>query len=81
MADSPLQRLYLDTWKALFGTDARVIGIHAGLECGLLKGKLPDMDMISIGPDIKNLHSPDEVLNVASLSRMYALVCAMLEKA
>ncbi len=81
MDDSPLQRLYLDTWKSLFCTDARVIGIHAGLECGLLKGKLPDMDMISIGPDIKNLHSPDEVLNVASLSRMYALVCAMLEKA
>ena len=81
MHDSPLQRLYLETWKSLFGTEARVIGIHAGLECGLLKGKRPDMDMISIGPDIKNLHSPDEVLNVSSLSRMYRLVCAMLEKA
>lgn len=81
MHDSPLQRLYLETWKELFGTEARVIGIHAGLECGLLKGKRPDMDMISIGPDIKNLHSPDEVLNVSSLARMYRLVCAMLERA
>ena len=81
MNDSPLQRLYLSAWKELFGTDARVMGIHAGLECGILKGKRPDMDMISIGPDIKNLHSPDEVLNVASLSRMFRLVCAMLEKA
>ena len=78
---SPMQELYLSTWKEVFGTDARVIGIHAGLECGLLKGKLPDMDMISIGPDIKNLHSPDEVLNVKSLARMYELVCAMLRKA
>jgi len=79
MEDSPMQRLYLNTWKELFGTEARVIGIHAGLECGLLKGKLPDMDMISIGPDIKNLHSPDETLNVASLARMFRLVCAMLK--
>ncbi|MBR4185326.1 MAG: beta-Ala-His dipeptidase [Clostridia bacterium] len=78
---SPMQQLYLETWKACFGTEARVIGIHAGLECGILKGKLPDMDMISIGPDIKNLHSPDEVLNVRSLARMYELVCAMLKKA
>ena len=78
---SPLQELYLETWKELFGTDARAIGIHAGLECGLMKGKLPDMDMISIGPDVKNLHSPDEVLGVSSLARLYRLVCAMLEKA
>lgn len=77
---SPMQQLYLDTYKELFGKDARVIGIHAGLECGLLKGKLPDMDMISIGPDIRNLHSPDEVLSVSSLTRMWDLVCAMLKK-
>lgn len=78
---SPMQQLYLDTYKELFGKEARVIGIHAGLECGLLKGKLPDMDMISIGPDIKNLHSPDEVLSVSSLARMWELVCAMLKNA
>ncbi len=78
---SPLQRLYLETWKECFGTDAAVIGIHAGLECGLLKGKIPDMDMISIGADIRNLHSPDEVLNVKSLARTYKLVCAMLKNA
>jgi dipeptidase D len=78
---SPMQQLYLDAWKKLFGTDARVVGIHAGLECGLIKGKLPDMDMISIGPDVKHLHSPDEVLNVASLGRMFRLVCEILKNA
>ncbi|MBR5367582.1 MAG: beta-Ala-His dipeptidase [Clostridia bacterium] len=78
---SPMQALYLETWKECFGTDAGVVGIHAGLECGLLKGKIPDMDMISIGADIRNLHSPDEVLYVGSLARMYTLVCAMLRKA
>ena len=76
-----MQQLYLDTYKNLFGKEARIIGIHAGLECGLLKGKLPDMDMISIGPDIKNLHSPDEVLSVSSLARMWDLVCAILKNA
>ena len=81
MDNSPLQQLYLETWRQCFGTEARIIGIHAGLECGLLKGKRPEMDMISIGPDIKNLHSPDEVLNIPSLERMYRLVCAMLAKA
>ncbi|MBO7403618.1 MAG: beta-Ala-His dipeptidase [Clostridia bacterium] len=78
---SPMQKLFLETWRECFGTDAKVVGIHAGLECGILKGKIPDMDMISVGPDIRNLHSPDEVLNVKSLARMYTLVCAMLKKA
>lgn len=78
---SPMQHLYLATYKELFNKEAHIIGIHAGLECGLLKGKLPDMDMISIGPDIKNLHSPDEVLSVSSLARLWELVCAMLKNA
>ena len=78
---SPLQQLYLETYKNLFGKEAKVIGIHAGLECGLLKGKLPDMDMISIGPDIRNLHSPDETLSVSSLERLWNLVCSILRNA
>ncbi|MBQ8371230.1 MAG: M20/M25/M40 family metallo-hydrolase, partial [Clostridia bacterium] len=78
---SPLQQLYLDCYKELFGSDAKVCGIHAGLECGLLKGKLPDMDMISIGPDIKNLHSPDETMSVSSYVRLWELLCLMLKKA
>ena len=78
---SPLQKLYLDTYNEVFGAEARIIGIHAGLECGLLKGKLPDMDIISIGPDIRNLHSPDEVLSVSSFVRMWDLVCAILKNA
>lgn len=78
---SEMQRLYLDSVKELFGIDAKVIGIHAGLECGLLKDKKADMDMISIGPDVKNLHSPDEVLSVSSLSRLWSIVVDILKKA
>ncbi|MGN1410774.1 MAG: beta-Ala-His dipeptidase [Eubacteriales bacterium] len=78
---SEMQQLYLDSVKELFGIDAKVIGIHAGLECGLLKDKKADMDMISIGPDVKNLHSPDEVLSVSSLSRLWSIVADILKKA
>ncbi len=76
---SPLQKLYLDTYRSLFGKEAAIIGIHAGLECGVLKGKIQDMDIISIGPDIRNLHSPDEVLYASSLTRCWALVTEMLK--
>ncbi len=77
---SAMQALYLETARKIFGREGKIIGIHAGLECGLLKSKLPDMDMISIGPDIKNLHSPDEVLSVSSLARLWDLICDMLKK-
>lgn len=78
---SEMQRLYLKTVKDLFGIDAKIIGIHAGLECGVLKDKKSDMDMISIGPDVKNLHSPDEVLSVSSLERLWNIVIEMLKNA
>ena len=78
---SPLQKLFLDTYRDLYGKEARILGIHAGLECGLLKDKVPDMDMISIAPDIRDLHSPDESLSVSSLARVWTLVCEMLKNA
>lgn len=78
---SEMQKLYLDSVKNLFGIDAKIIGIHAGLECGLLKAKKDDMDMISIGPDVKNLHSPDEVLSVSSLARLWDIVVEILKNA
>lgn len=77
---SSLQQLYLRAYRDLFGTEARIIGIHAGLECGIFKQKVPDMDIISIGPVIKNLHSPDETLSVSSLERLYTLLLEMLKR-
>lgn len=77
---SPLQKLYLDSYRALTGSEAKIIGIHAGLECGLLKSELPDMDIISIGPDIRDLHSPDERMSVSSLERLWNLILTMLRE-
>lgn len=76
---SALQKVYLNTWKTLFDCEARVIGIHAGLECGLFMEKIPDMDIISIGPDIRNLHCPAELVTISSMERLYALVLEMLK--
>ncbi len=79
--NSEMQKLYIDSVKNIFGIDAKIIGIHAGLECGLLKAKKNDMDMISIGPDVRNLHSPDEVLSVSSLARLWDIVVEILKNA
>ncbi len=77
--DSPLQKVYLDTYRTLFGTEAKIIGIHAGLECGILKRAVHDMDMISIGPNMYDIHTPDERLSVSSAKKVYRLVLSVLE--
>jgi len=76
---SPLRDAYLKAWKDLFGTEGIAIGIHAGLECGLLISRVPDMDIISIGPDIKDLHSPSESLGIGSFDRFYETVLKIIE--
>lgn len=77
---SPMRDVYLDVYRDLFGIEGKAVGIHAGLECGLLMKKVPDMDIISIGPDIKDLHSPSESLGIASLDRLYDIVCEILKR-
>ena len=72
--------VYLEVYHDLFGVEGKAVGIHAGLECGLLMKKVPDMDIISIGPDIKDLHSPSESLGIASLDRLYDIVCEILKR-
>lgn len=78
--NSPLRDLYLSVWKSRFGKDGSALGIHAGLECGLLVKCIPDMDIISIGPDIKDLHSPSETLGISSFDRLFETVISMLEQ-
>ena len=75
---SPLREAYLDTFRALFGKEATPIIIHAGLECGLIRAKVPDMDMISIGPETLGLHSPSEKMNIASAERFWQILEKML---
>ncbi|MBE6562012.1 MAG: aminoacyl-histidine dipeptidase [Ruminococcaceae bacterium] len=76
--DSRMQEIYLASARAVLGHEGKIIGIHAGLECGLLSREIPEMDMISIGPDMFDIHTPSEQLSVSSAERMYQLVCHML---
>jgi len=75
---SPTREAYLDAFKALFGKDTGCEIIHAGLECGLIRANIPDMDIISIGPNIIALHSPGEKLEIASAERLWTLLEYML---
>lgn len=78
--NSPIRDLYMSAFKALFGYDAECEIIHAGLECGLIRANIPDMDIISIGPDIIALHSPGEKLDIASAERLWTLLEYMLKQ-
>lgn len=69
--DSPLLNHCIDAYKGLYGSKPKIEVVHAGLECGIIGAKYPDMDMISFGPTIKGAHSPDEKLKIASVEKTY----------
>ena len=59
-----------------FGASPRIVTIHAGLECGIIGGNYPNMEMISFGPTIEHPHSPDERVNIATVQKFYQYVLA-----
>ena len=77
--DSEILRLMKQIYKDMFGKEPKVTAIHAGLETGLLGGKYPNWDMISIGPTIKYPHSPDEKVNIESVKRFWDFLLKVLE--
>jgi len=78
--DSPLRDLLVEVYKKMTGKELQVTAIHAGLECGILARAIPDLDMISIGPDMKDVHTPDEALNLPSAVRTYEFLCGVLKE-
>ena len=77
-ANSTLQKGMVKLWKDMFGILPEVQSIHAGLECGILCGKKPDLDIVSIGPNILDIHTPDELLDIPSTIRVYEFLCNFL---
>ncbi len=61
---SALRDAYLQAFRAVTGEDAAVNVIHAGLECGVIRSRIPEMDMISVGPTMHDIHSPSEALDL-----------------
>ena len=78
--DVKLLKLTKDAFKAEFNKEIEVKAIHAGLECGILKKKFPDMDMISIGPNNVGAHSPDERISIVSVEKIWNFLISLLKK-
>jgi dipeptidase D len=77
--NSEILDLMQTKYATLFGEGLKVTSIHAGLECGLLGKRYPGLDMISFGPTIKNPHSPDEKVNIASVQKFWKLLLDTLK--
>lgn len=68
---SEILEIATESYRRLFGMEAKVKAIHAGLECGLFLDKYPTLDMISFGPTLQGVHSPDERMNIPSVERFW----------
>ena len=76
--DSPLLEQASQLHERLFGKRPAVKAIHAGLECGILKGKKPDMDILSFGPTIRGAHSHTERLQIDTVAPFWQFLTALL---
>lgn len=77
--NSKIRDKALVVYKDLFGEEAEVSAIHAGLECGLLKEILPDTDMLSFGPNLFDVHTEKEHISISSAERVWKFLVALLE--
>ena len=77
---SRLREVMQQVWKEQNGRDARVEIIHAGLECGILSSKIPDLDCVSFGPHMLAIHTPDEALSISSTARTWNYLLEILKK-
>ena len=77
---TPLLTAYIEAYERVNGATPRLVALHAGLECGIIRRALPDMDMISVGPDVFDLHSPRERLSIDSAERMIDVWLTLLSQ-
>lgn len=77
--DSPLRDAMVRIFKQMFGKEAQVVAIHAGLECGMLSEKLPGLDCVSIGPDMHDIHTSREKLEIESTRRTWEFLLEILK--
>ena len=77
--ESVLADEYIDVCRELYGTEVKKEMIHAGLECGIIKANICDLDCISCGPNMKNLHSPEEALELDSFAKYAFSLCTLIK--
>lgn len=78
--DSKVLKVAEESFKSLFGKAPKVEALHAGLETGLFLEKMPDLDMISFGPTLKDIHSPSEKANIPSVQEFWKFLCDILRR-
>jgi len=79
--DSQILKEMKEIYEHKFGVTPAVLGIHAGLECGILGAVYPNWDMISFGPTMRSPHSPDERVNVPSVKKFWDFLVEVLKNA
>ncbi len=77
--DSKILKTFKDVYRKVTSSEPEVTAIHAGLECGVLGEKFPGMEMISFGPDMKDVHTPDEKLSISSVQRSWNFLLEVLK--
>ncbi len=76
--NSKIRDLCIKTYKEINGTEPKIDAIHAGLECGLLKEKMSDVDMISFGPNLYDVHTPQEHMSISSVQNVWEFIKKLL---
>ena len=78
--NSELLRIFKEVWVEKFGEEPKVVAIHACLECGLFAKKIPGLDLISLGPNMYDVHTPDERLSISSTIRIWEYLKLVLAR-
>ena len=76
--NSPFLNVAKKVHHDTLGIDPQIMIIHAGLECGLFLEKYPELEMVSFGPTLRGVHSPDERLEIATVQKFWDLLCAVV---
>ncbi len=77
--ESRLRDVMCQVYRDMYGKDAVVVTIHAGLECGIFSDKMDGLDCVSLGPDNRDIHTPDECLSLVSFNRVYEYLINVLK--
>lgn len=77
--DSPLREQMVRIYERMYGKEPVLQAIHAGLECGILAGKILGLDCVSIGPDLQNVHTAEESMDIESVGRVWAYLLEVLK--
>ena len=77
--DSPITAKMVEVYRDLFGEEAKVQVCHAGLECSIIGGVYPNMDLVSFGPTLRSPHTPNERCNIPSVARFWEFLKALLK--